>query len=166
VDTAETQRSLSAAVLSLRSAASQTAETHAHIFGFARKSITRDTVAMVDARCVWEVPGAFARCGGAEASTVVRFGEQKQLVGLDSERRFLDLNAALADFSREAIALEGSLGASHQHSGEPNVTGMAQPARQASLRYRFRDVAVDLTVTNLANTFVVRRQLREIEDPS
>jgi hypothetical protein len=57
-DTAETQRSLSAAVLSLRSAPSQTAETHARIFGFARKSITPNSVAVAGAPCVW----GSARC--------------------------------------------------------------------------------------------------------
>jgi hypothetical protein len=164
--TGETQRSLSASVVSLRGAASETAEPHAHIFGIARKSITPDSVAAFGAPCVWEVPGAFARCGNSEASTVARFGERKQLVGWDSEHRFATVHEALADFSREAEALEASLGASHHRSGDPTDAGMSQPARQASLRYRFRDIAVDLTVTNLSNTFVVRRQVREIEDPS
>jgi hypothetical protein len=140
-DTGETQRSLSAAVTSLRSVASQTAEPGARIFGIARKSITPDSLASVTASCVWEVPGAFAH-------------------------RFKSVHEALADFSRETNALEASLGASHQQGGEPTDAGMALPARQASIRYRFRDLAVDLTVTNLSNTFVVRRQLRELGDSS
>ncbi len=108
------------------------------------------------AACVWEIPRGLARCPAAGMLTV-RF-DGRAMVGLDRQSERLPIVDALRDFSERKQALVTSLGAAHEMSGAVDREALARPYAQTSIRYRFRDVAVELSVTNLGDGLVVREQ--------
>jgi hypothetical protein len=88
---------------------------------------------------------------------MVRF-DGRAMVGLDRQTERMPIAEALQQFAARKQSLMADLGAAHETTGPVDREAFARPYAQASIRYRFRDVAVELSVTNLGDGLVVREQ--------
>jgi hypothetical protein len=114
------------------------------------------------ASCTWEVPAALLRCDEGGGSLVARFDRQGLLVGLDRQDASRTPDAALRVFSARVHDYETQYGAPHGRGGDATVAFLSSPLRQVGVRYRFEDLAIDVTVTHLGDGVVLREQVREV----
>ena len=109
-------------------------------------------------RCTVESSGATVRCDGADGEALARFDAGGHLVAVDHVRYGL----GAADAERELAAIlagsRSTLGEPSRTWGEATASSLARPLRQTGFEYRFSDVAVDVTATNLGRDGVVIRQ--------
>jgi hypothetical protein len=124
------------------------------------------------ARCEDESGGALVRCvlGSRDEERVARVDPEGRLVAVDAVRYGLTSTEAartLADLAAKATA---SYGAPARAWGEPTEAFLDAPLRQAGFSYRFRDVALDVTVTRLEGAsrggIVLRTQHRAVPVPA
>gem|GEM_PF-4570475 len=120
--------------------------------------------------CVWEIPRGLARCPREvvglmhQGTSTVRF-DGHAMVGLDRQSERLSVAEAVARFSSQQQELYQELGAAHEGDGAVDPVALARPYAHASLRYRFRDVVIELSVTNLGDGIVVREQYLDLAPP-
>lgn len=112
--------------------------------------------------CAWDVPDALLRCPDADGSLVARFDHAGVLVGLDRQDTARSPDAALRLFEERVRGYESQYGTPHGRGGEASVSFLSAPLRQASVRYRFDDLALDVTATHLGQGVVLREQIREV----
>ena len=112
--------------------------------------------------CAWEVADALLHCDEPGGTLVARFDRAGVLVGLDRRLAASSPEGATAAFAARARGYESTFGAPHTRTGQPTVAFLSSPLSQAGVRYRFQDLAIDLTVTQLGHDVVVREQVREV----
>ncbi len=155
------------ALRAVRGTVTDVAPTHAAM-GFALDQTTRtELLAAASARsgaCTEEADGAIVRCTFADREELVaRFTPQHVLVGLDRVRYGLDGEAAARELTRARAAQVVAYGAPHRQWGEATAAYLGGPLRQVGVEYRFSDLLVDLTATQMAEDGVVlREQVRSV----
>ena len=112
--------------------------------------------------CAWEVPAALLRCPEDQGSLVARFDRNGLLVGLDRQGDSRSPAEALRVFEERLRSYEGQYGAPHGRGGDATAAFLSAPLRQAGARYRFDDLAIDVTATYLGDGVIVREQIREV----
>ena len=121
------------------------------------------TVAMAERPgCAWEIPAALLRCTEGQGSLVARFDAKGLLVGLDRRGTAVEPAVAVQAFEARVRSYETEFGAPHTRGGDASVAFLSEPLRQAGVRYRFEDLTIDVTVTQLGRGVVLREQVREI----
>ncbi len=125
--------------------------------------------------CSEEMKGAAIRCKGVGSDAVhapaqglafsdvfFRFDPKGTLVAVDGMHDGAPADQAIQYFEAASHKLETDFGAPNP-SPMPTAELLAEPFSRAAFEYRFRDLAVDLTVTNLGDRgVVVREQYRAI----
>lgn len=134
-----------------------------------------DGTAGAGAACSEEMKGAAVRCKGVGPDAVhapapglafsdvfFRFDPQGTLVAVDGMHDGATADQSVHYFEAASHKLEADFGAPIP-SPMPTPETLAEPFSRAAFEYRFRDLAVDLTVTNLGDRgVVVREQYRAI----
>lgn len=156
VDELETQRL--AAMRVLADGRTERAPTRA-FDAFVLGRTTRADFVATGAECTDDLGGAFLTCTTPEDETVGRFDRDGVLVGLDRSLRRASADSAAVAL-RLRLAARRDLGPPERSWGEPTGAFLSAPLRQAGASWRFRDLAVDITATNLAGGVVVREQHR------
>ncbi len=114
-------------------------------------------------RCVVE-SSSFAPARAQEASSelVARFDPKGRLVGVD--RVTYGVSSTRASAALASGGRDGQRWGIPSHAwGETNADYLSAPLRQAGVAYRFSDVAVDVTVTNMgARGLLLREQWRTL----
>jgi hypothetical protein len=112
--------------------------------------------------CKEEMKGTALRCAGIEGMSDVlfRFDDKGQLVGADAMHTGGSPEEATRRLADVEKRLEGTLGAPQTKSD----LSLAEPYARASVEYRFRDYAADVSATNFGDAVVVREQYRAIPD--
>ena len=121
------------------------------------------------AQCEEELGGALLRCiSGASATPqsraqevsselVARFDPEGRLVGVD--RVTYGVSSVRASEALDSRRGGGSpWGAPSHEWGESSASYLGSPLRQAGVTYRFSDVAVDVTVTNMGERGLLLRE--------
>lgn len=133
------------------------APSHDPWLGAARDRFTAGEQA-AGRRCNVEQAGATVRCEGESTEALARFDPQGHLVAVDRVRYRLPPE----DGERELAALQTNaretLGEPARTWGEATASYLAHPLRQAGFEYRFADVALDVSVTNLGRDGIVLRE--------
>ncbi len=111
--------------------------------------------------CAWEVAAALLRCDEPAGSLVARFDRHGLLVGLDRQLDASETAAALQAFELRVREHETRYGVAHTRAGEASLEFLSAPLAQTSARWRFEDLALDVTVTHLGSGAVVREQVRD-----
>lgn len=112
-----------------------------------------------DPHCKEELRGAAVRCSGEDPERWLRFSETGILVAIDRMYAPKGKEAAVALAETRASELRADLTAPHATHGV--FSDLRAPTERASLEYRYRDLAVDLSAIVLADeTVVVREQYR------
>ncbi len=136
--------------------------------GFALDRTTQsELLATASARkgiCAEEADGALVRCTFADREELVaRFTPQHVLVGLDRVRYGLDGETAAKELGRVRAAQVVTYGAPHRQWGEATAAYLGSPLRQTGVEYRFSDLLIDVTATQMAQDGVVlREQVRSV----
>ncbi|MEO6417920.1 MAG: hypothetical protein ABIP39_00835 [Polyangiaceae bacterium] len=130
------------------------------------------------ASCSEEMKGAAVRCRGVASDAVhapapgllysdvfFRFDTKGILVAIDAMHDGATADQAIHYFETASRKLEADYGPATP-SPMPTAESLAEPFTRAAFEYRFRDLAVDLTATNLGDKgIVVREQYRAIPNP-
>lgn len=155
------------ALQAVRGTASTAAPTR-DAMGFALDRTTRSellaTASAQKGSCAEEAEGALVRCTFADREELVaRFTPQHVLVGLDRVRYGLDGDAAAKELGRVRAAQVAAYGAPHRQWGEATAAYLGAPLRQTGVEYRFSDLLIDVTATQMAQDGVVlREQVRSV----
>jgi hypothetical protein len=143
--------------------------------GASTKSEVLDWADASGAACTEEMKGAAVRCKNVGADAVhapaqglafsdvfFRFDPKHTLVAVDAMHDGAPVGQAIHYFEAASRKLESDFGPPTP-TPMPTPESLAEPFTRSAFEYRFRDLAVDLTVTNLGDKgIVVREQYRAI----
>lgn len=173
---AELEKTRGEAVMALRT--DRIAAGHSALrftLGQSTKSEVMDWARASGATCSEEMKGAAVRCKGVASQAVrapasglafsdvfFRFDTHDALMAVDAMHEGAPADQAVRYFEEASRKLATDFGPPTP-SPMPTAESLAEPYTRAAFEYRFRDLAVDLTATNLGATgVVIREQYRAI----
>lgn len=155
------------ALQAVRGPATEMAPTHRAMGVVLDRTTEAELRAAAEARggsCVEETEASLVRCTFARGEELVaRFTPQRVVVGLDRVRYGLDGEGAAQELARVRAVHAACFGAPHRQWGEGTAAYLQGPLRQVGVEYRFSDLVVDVTATQMAQDGVVlREQVRSV----
>ena len=143
--------------------------------GASTKSEVMDWAKASGATCSEEMKGAAVRCKGVASEAVrapaaglafsdvfFRFDTKDALTAVDAMHEGAPPEQAIRYFEAASRTFATDFGPPTP-SPMPTAESLGEPYSRAAFEYRFRDLAVDLTATNLGGTgVVIREQYRAI----